>query len=127
MSAQTALVLVGVFVAAVAVGRLSRRWRRRERMFTGRVRRDVFRRWGPRCAYRWVMRSRCGGGLHVDHQRAYSRGGTTSAGNGQPLCERHNTSKGAVSNWRYVLINAWPVVGHVVYIVRHRRAEGDRS
>ena len=26
-----------------------------------------------------------------------------------------------------VLFHAWPVVGHVVYIVRHRRAEGDQS
>lgn len=35
------------------------------------------------------------GDFHVDHKRAYSRGGRTSLDNAQLLCARCNTSKGA--------------------------------
>jgi 5-methylcytosine-specific restriction endonuclease McrA len=38
------------------------------------------------------------GDFHIDHKRAYSRGGQTSLDNAQLLCPECNMSKGA-SSW----------------------------
>jgi 5-methylcytosine-specific restriction endonuclease McrA len=98
--------------------------RRDDRLFTGAMRSEVYRRWGRKCAYRWpVVPHICGDGDHVDHQKAYSKGGKTEASNGSPLCGKVNTRKGATSNARYVATRSIPVVGHAWYLCRWLRAE----
>ena len=86
----------------------------------------VLRRWGRRCAFRWITWHRCRGPIVMDHQRPHSRGGRTVPRNLQPACARHNSTKGAIPNRRFVLRHTIPVVGPVVYFVRWWRAEVGR-
>lgn len=116
------LIVGGVLVGVFLLWRL----RRGERCFSGSARRDVYRRWNGRCAYRWVILHRCRGELHVDHQWPHSRGGRTRSMNGQILCAAINQRKGARHNWPFVLVRGVPVVGWLVYAVRWVRAEGIR-
>lgn len=86
--------------------------------------RDVLRRWGPRCAYRWpVVPHICRHGIHRGHQKAHSRGGRSNGRNTQPECGKVNMRKGATSNARYVATRSIPVVGHAWYLCRWLRAE----
>jgi 5-methylcytosine-specific restriction endonuclease McrA len=108
----------------VVVVLLSVRCRRGERCFNGSAERDVYRRWGPQCAYRWVVPHRCTGGLQIDHQWPHSRGGRTKSSNGQPLCAAVNQRKGTRHNWPFVLSRSIPVFGWLLYLARWVRAEG---
>jgi hypothetical protein len=60
---------------------------------------------------------RCAGTIQGGHQRAASRGGTTSLWNGEPSCGAHNRHQSATSSWAY----AWEQGGPftlVPYAVR---------
>lgn len=59
---------------------------------------------GHRCEHRVGLFPRCRSvaDLHVDHVHPHSRGGSTTIGNSQVLCSRHNRHKGAriPYNWQ---------------------------
>jgi hypothetical protein len=135
--------LGGALVAAIAIGCgilaaicaavivRTRRGTDPNRLFTGRVRRDAFARWGGKCAYRWpVMGGGCssyetgGSGLEGDHQIAWSATQDTSEWNAQPLCARHHGPKGTTPNAEFVRTNATKIIGPVWYLARWVRCEG---
>lgn len=68
-----------------------------QRRFTGATRSAVLRRAGNRCEHHYFYFLRCPETtqLEVDHIHPHSRGGSTTLGNGQVLCKRHNRLKGA--------------------------------
>ena len=67
------------------------------RTFSGRDRRFVMTRAGHRCEHHalYAWRCRATEELQVDHIHPHARGGSTTANNGQVLCEAHNRRKGA--------------------------------
>jgi 5-methylcytosine-specific restriction endonuclease McrA len=97
------------FAVLVAVGMLVRvfrffRWltltsstRDPQRRFAGADRAAIMRRAGGRCEFHGLMGGRCRATdkLQADHIHPHSRGGTTTVGNGQSLCARHNKAKAA--------------------------------
>lgn len=68
-----------------------------QRRFAGPDRNAIISRAGGRCEFHSLLGGRCDATqkLHVDHVHPHSRGGSTSIGNGQVLCARHNRSKAA--------------------------------
>lgn len=76
---------------------LAIRGRDAQRRFTGATRSTVLRRAGNRCEHHYFYVLRCPETTHleVDHIHPHSRGGSTTLGNGQVLCKRHNRLKGA--------------------------------
>jgi HNH endonuclease len=96
-------VLFVLFVVMV-MGRLYRviRWapiamarRDQVRRFGGQYRVALLMRAGGRCEWHGVLSGRCQEtkNLQGDHVHPYSRGGSTTVGNGQVLCSRHNKRK----------------------------------
>ena len=67
------------------------------RRFAGAERAVILERAGNRCERRGWLVGRCRQttNLHVDHVHPHSRGGSTSLGNSQVLCSRHNKQKAA--------------------------------
>jgi hypothetical protein len=68
------------------------------RRFSGVDRALIMARAGGRCERHSLLlgrRCRVTEGLHADHIHPYSRGGSTTVGNGQALCARHNKQKAA--------------------------------
>jgi hypothetical protein len=67
------------------------------RRFLGGARSAVMTRAGQRCEHHYLYRWRCPETerLEADHVHPHSRGGSTTPGNGQVLCKRHNALKGA--------------------------------
>lgn len=103
MSSPVIMVLICV-AAAIMLVRLYRRLRwaalrmaekDRRRRFTGPDRVAILARAGDRCEYHGWIGGRCTATtkLHVDHIHPYSRGGSTTPGNAQVLCSRHNKEK----------------------------------
>lgn len=52
---------------------------------------------GGRCEFHGLLGGRCTATqrLQADHVHPHSRGGSTTVGNGQALCARHNRAKAA--------------------------------
>ena len=108
-SAATSSPLMGALfaIAAAIVGlRIYRffRWlsltsadRDPQRRFLGNDRLTIMARAGGRCEFHGLLGGRCRARekLQADHVHPHSRGGSTSVGNGQALCVRHNRSKAA--------------------------------
>lgn len=67
------------------------------RRFSGGARSAVMARAGRRCEHHYLYRWRCPetSKLEADHIHPHSPGGSTTVGNGQALCKRHNSLKGA--------------------------------
>ena len=74
------------------------------RRFVGAERVAILQWAGNRCERRGWITGRCRqtSNLHVDHVHPHSRGGSTSIGNSQVLCPRHNKQKAAriPYNWQ---------------------------
>lgn len=65
-----------------------------QRMFDGPQRAEGRRRAGGRCEHKPMLGRRCSGlAAQADHIYPWSRGGATSMGNLQYLCERCNATK----------------------------------
>lgn len=77
-----------------------------QRAFDGSQRSEARRRCGNRCEHKSPLWFRCDGNAdQADHVYPWSKGGSTSLGNCQMLCARHNRSKsdrvpGPVYIWR---------------------------
>lgn len=69
--------------------------RDRVRRFGGLDRVALLMHAGARCEFHGVLSGRCQEtkSLQGDHVHPYSRGGSTTVGNGQVLCARHNKQK----------------------------------
>lgn len=67
------------------------------RRFARADRAAIIRRAGGRCEFHGLIGGRCRAteNLHADHVHPHSRGGSTTLGNGQALCARHNRQKAA--------------------------------
>ena len=67
------------------------------RRYTGADRAAVLFRAGMRCERDGLLSGRCTQTeqLQADHIHPHSKGGTTTVGNGQALCSRHNKQKAA--------------------------------
>ena len=67
------------------------------RLFTGVDRTAIVSRAGGRCERHSLLFGRCKETekLHADHVHPHSKGGSTTVGNGQVLCSRHNAQKAA--------------------------------
>lgn len=63
----------------------------RNRNFSSADKRTIWHRSRGRCQH--SGRGRCGGQLQYDHIRPFSKGGASTAANGQLLCARHNSRK----------------------------------
>ena len=98
--------LASVFLAALVVVRVYRafRWlpltaagRDPMRRYAGTDRVTVLYRAGARCEHDGLLSGRCGEteDLQADHIHPHSKGGSTTVGNGQALCSRHNKQKAA--------------------------------
>lgn len=105
--------LMILFLAAVAL-RMYRffRWlpltaaeRDPQRRFAGTDRAMIMHHAGGRCEHHDLLGSRCKttDKLHADHVHPYSRGGSTTIGNGQALCARHNKAKTAIIPFEWQL------------------------
>ncbi len=74
------------------------------RRFGGFDRAALLRCAGGRCEWHGVLAGRCREtkNLQGDHVHPHSRGGSTTVGNGQVLCSRHNKQKAAriPFNWQ---------------------------
>jgi hypothetical protein len=98
--------LMLVLLAAMVVVRVYRafRWmpltaapRDRMRRYAGADRAAVIYRAGARCEHDGLLGGRCNvtEKLQADHIHPYSKGGSTTVGNGQALCSVHNKRKAA--------------------------------
>lgn len=98
-----ALVFIGASVVVTRIYQrvrwapLAMRGRDPVRRFSGGARGAVMSRAGHRCEHHYLLRWRCSAisKLEADHVHPHSRGGSTTLGNGQALCPRHNSLKGA--------------------------------
>jgi hypothetical protein len=99
--------------AVMVMGRLYRviRWapialagRDPVRRFGRGERASLFAHAGTRCERHGLLSARCKETekLHADHVHPHSKGGSTTVGNGQVLCSRHNKRKAAriPFNWQ---------------------------
>lgn len=68
-----------------------------QRRFSGADRAAIMARAGGRCEFHGLIGGRCSATdrLQADHIHPHSRGGSTTVGNGQVLCARHNREKSA--------------------------------
>jgi hypothetical protein len=102
-----ALALVVFVVASPLPGRGPRSSKRHEwRSFKFENRKAVMDRAGERCeAAFFLVWGRCSNAAtEADDVYPWSKGGPTTPGNGQALCQRHNRSKSNVTPpWWYVL------------------------
>ncbi|MGV8972821.1 MAG: HNH endonuclease [Rhodoglobus sp.] len=67
------------------------------RRYAGADRAAILYRAGARCEHVGLLSGRCDvtEKLHADHIHPHSKGGSTTVGNGQALCSRHNKQKAA--------------------------------
>jgi hypothetical protein len=87
------LIVAGVTLSNVIGGRA----RDTQRMFNSAQRRQLSKLCGGRCEHKSWLWGRCRGPAeHADHIYPWSRGGSTTLGNGQMLCAWHNLTKGAL-------------------------------